>query len=77
MAEHAKLSLEADSVATLLPTVMGVTEGRQGALPLDLSWAQQRVPSGSLSDHSKDGGQQDLRLGDLVVRRACLSPGRA
>lgn len=30
MAGHAKLSLKADSVAALLPTVMGVTEGRRG-----------------------------------------------
>lgn len=33
-------------------------EGWRGALPLDLRWVQQRVPSGSLSDHSKDGGRQ-------------------
>lgn len=41
-----------------LPFFPLLQEGRQGALPLDLRWAQQRVPSGGLSDHSKDGGRQ-------------------
>lgn len=56
MAGHAKLS-QANSVAALPPTFVGVPEGPQGALPLDLSWAQQRVPCGSFHSSSKGGDE--------------------
>lgn len=54
MAGHARLS-QADSVAVLPPTFVGVPEGPLGALSLHLSWAQQRIPSGSLHSYSKSG----------------------